>query len=92
MSLLSRLFGGGGGASTPEPEPETYKDFRIFATPISEGGQWRLAGRIEKELDGTPKSHQLIRADMLPSEAAAITATLAKARQVIDEQGDRLFG
>ena len=91
MSLLSRLFGGGGGASTPEPEPETYKDFRIFATPISEGGQWRLAGRIEKEVDGTPKSHQLIRADMLDDFKAANDASLNKARQVVDEQGERLF-
>ncbi len=35
--------------------------------------------------------HRLIRADMFDDRAAAATAALSKARQVIDEQGDRLF-
>ncbi len=91
MSILSRLFGGG---ATPDPkqvEPETYKDFQIYPEPAKESGKWRLSGRIEKEIDGTVKSHLLIRADTFDSEDMATEATLAKARQVIDEQGARIF-
>ncbi len=93
MSLLSKLFGGGRSAPSAEPEsePEVYKDCRIFAEPIADGGKYRLAGRIEKDIDGETRMHRLIRADMFDDRAAAATAALSKARQVIDEQGDRLF-
>ena len=86
MSLLSKLFGG--GKSAPEAEPETYNGFTITPTPIAEGGRFRISARIEK--DG--KSHTLIRADVLEDLAAASEASLGKAKQMIDEQGDRLFG
>lgn len=86
MSLFSKLFGG--GKSAPAPEPETYKDFAITPTPIPEGGRYRLSARIEK--DG--RSHTLIRADVLDDLETANTAAVNKARQMIDEQGDRLFG
>ena len=92
MSLLSKLFGGGRSAPAPEPEPEIYKDCRIFAEPVDEGGKFRLAARIEKEVDGETRTHQLIRADIFESRDAAASAAALKARQVIDEQGDRLFG
>lgn len=88
MSLLSRLFGGGGGAKPPAAEPETYKGFTIHPEPIREGQVFRISARIEK--DG--RSHTLIRADTLADRDGAVTASLGKARQLIDEQGDRLFG
>ncbi|MEM1266491.1 MAG: HlyU family transcriptional regulator [Pseudomonadota bacterium] len=88
MSLLSRLFGG----SKPEtPEPEAYNGFLIFAEPMADGGKFRLAARIEKEIDGETKTHTLIRADMFESRESACTAAISKARQVIDESGDTLF-
>ena len=62
MSLLSRLFGGP-TPQAPESEPEIYKDFRIFAEPIKEGGGFRVAARIEKETDGRVRSHHMVRAD-----------------------------
>ena len=91
MSILSRLFGGGGAKPPAEVEPVTHEGFRIYPEPAEEGGRWRINARVEKEVDGTLKTHRLIRADTLDSREAATDATLAKARQVIDEQGDRLF-
>jgi len=92
MSILSRLFGGGGTPPAPKAvEPETHEGFRIYPEPAEESGRWRINARIEKDIDGTLKTHRLIRADTLESREAATDATLAKARQVIDEQGDRLF-
>jgi hypothetical protein len=88
MPLFSRLFGGS-SAPTSEPEPEIYKDFKIFAEPANEGGRFRVAARIEKEIDGEAKSHHMIRADTFDSADAAREASAAKARQLIDEQGVR---
>ncbi len=89
MSLLSRLFGGG---AKPSPDPEIYKDFAITPQPARENGGWRLAALIEKEIGGESKSCLLIRADTFQDETAANDASVAKAKQVIDEQGERLFG
>lgn len=88
MSLLKKLFGGGG---SPEPKGETYKDFRIIPTLQKESDGYRLSARIEKDVDGETKTHSLIRADTIASHEDAVAATIAKARQVIDEQGDGLF-
>lgn len=86
MALFSKLFGGGKAA---EPAPsETYKDFSITPAAQKESGGWRLAARIEK--DG--KENMLIRSDVLQTKEQADEAALAKAKQVIDEQGERLFG
>ena len=90
MSLFSKLFGGGGSPKTPEPE--TYEGFRIFVEPIKEGSGYRLAARIEKEVGGEVKSHRVIRADTFQSEDEARQYSRAKAKQMIDEQGDGLFG
>ena len=92
MSILSKLFGrGGGDASAPEEQPVTYKGFTIRPAPIVEGKQYRLAAWIEKEVGGEPKSHHLIRADMTATRDTAVEAAIAKAKQLIDEQGEQLF-
>ena len=86
MSWLSKLFGG--GAAEPEAAPaETYKDFSITPQPMKEGQGWRIAALIEK--DG--QSHQLIRADVINDLEVARTASVNKAKQMVDEQGMRLF-
>jgi len=90
MSLLSRLFGSK-KQDEPAVAPETYKDFSIFAEPIREGKNYRIAARITKDVGGAVKEHQLIRADTLGDLADATAASLAKAKQVIDEQGERIF-
>jgi hypothetical protein len=86
MALFSKLFGGG---KTPEAAPsETYKDFAITPVPQKESGGWRLAARVEK--DG--REQMVIRSDVLQTKELAETVSIAKAKQVIDEQGERLFG
>lgn len=90
MSLLSRLFGG-----TPKEAAETfetYQDMRIYPTPIREGKNYRLSARIESDVDGETKSIDVIRADTFQDAEQAASASIAKAKQVIDEQGTRLFG
>ena len=89
MSLLSRLLGG--GASNTQAEPVSYQGFRIFPDPEREGSQYRIAARIEKEVGGVLKIHKLIRADTMGDPDDAATATVNKAKQLIDQQGERLF-
>ena len=95
MSFLKKLFGGSSEASSPrEPavaESREYSGFTIKATPLPEGGQFRLAAVIEKEIGGETKSHRLIRADMFSSKDEAANFALRKAEQVINEQGEGLF-
>ena len=56
-----------------------------------ESDGYRLSARIEKDIDGETRVHTLIRADTIASKDDALAATVAKARQVIDEQDDGLF-
>lgn len=94
MSFLKKLFGigqSGGSEATNAPSIE-YEGFLVRSTPQSEGGQFRLCGIISKEIDGKLREHQLIRADILPNAEEAHQTCFRKARQVIDEQGERLLG
>ncbi len=92
MPLWSRLFGGK-HAREPAPAPfEEHKGFRITPKPIREGGHYRIAARIEKEVAGVPRIHDLVRADTAATSDEAHALSVAKARQMIDEQGERLFG
>lgn len=90
MSWLGRLFGRQ-DKTGPAPAGEEYKGFRIIPTPIPEGRVYRLSARIEHDVEGETKHHTLVRADTLESQGAAADAAIAKARQVIDEQGLQLF-
>ena len=93
MSLFSKLFGGGGsGSSAPEAQSEDYNGFTITPTPIREGSEYRVSARIEKQVGEEMKTHTLIRADTMSDNDAANSASIAKAKQMIDEQGERLFG
>lgn len=85
MSLFSKLFGGG---AAPEAEPEIYEGFSITPCPAREGSRFRIGATIEK--DG--RRHDLIRADVLETLDEANAASVRKAKQMIDEQGERLFG
>ena len=73
-------------------DSETYKDFLIEAAPMPEGGQYRLAANVSKTVDGEEKVHRLIRADLFTGQDEAAQFAIRKARQMIDEQGDRIFG
>lgn len=90
MSLLSRLFGGGQAKAAAEAG-ETYKDMQIVPEPMAEGNVYRLRARIVHLKDGQHREHVLIRADTFQDSDAATAAAIVKAKQMIDEQGERLF-
>ena len=50
MDSIRNLFGGSAASNPPQGanEPDSYKDCLIYAEPMAEGGQWRLAGRTVK--------------------------------------------
>jgi hypothetical protein len=93
MSFLKKLFGGGSSPkSAPGPAATAeHGGFVIKATPYEDGGQWQMCGVIEKDIGGELKSHRFVRADRFPSQDQAAEFTLSKARQIIDQMGDRVF-
>lgn len=93
MSLFSRLFGSGGDKeTTAETARITYEGFVIAPNPAKEGGRYRIGATITKTVNEEEKTHTLIRADTLEDKETAVEASIRKAKQVIDEQGERLFG
>jgi hypothetical protein len=94
MSFLKKLFGSG---TSPKPDAAPaataeHSGFAIQATPYQDNGQWQMCGVIEKTIGGEVKSHRFVRADRFGSKEEAAEFTLAKARQIIDQMGDRVFG
>lgn len=95
-SLFSKFFsmfsGGGAAPSTaPAAEPQSHAGCTIYAEPMREGSQYRLAGRIEKQVDGKVMVRSFVRADMFTSMDDALECTFRKARQIIDQNGASLF-
>jgi len=93
MSFLKKLFGLGSGApSAPvAAQPVEYQGYRITPEPYEAEGQFQTAGHIVKEVEGETREHRFIRADRHPSYDVAVEFTVGKARQIIDEQGERIF-
>ena len=94
MSFLKKLFGGGNDGGDTPPRvigEEAYQGYTIRALEMVAGREYQLCGEIEKEIDGTVKVSGFIRADKLASKEQAVDVSLAKGRQIIDEQGDGLF-
>ena len=91
MGLFSWLFGNKTTTETVAIEPIQYSGYLIYPEPQKEGGQFRIAGRICKEIDGTMQTHHFIRSDILPSQADAETFMLKKSQMFIDQTGERMF-
>ena len=93
MSFLSALFGRL-AAAQPEKvaEPVEYRGYIIRAAPYKSEGQYQTAGTIEREIGGLRQEHRFIRADAFASYEDAVNFTLGKARQIVDLQGERMFG
>lgn len=98
MSFWKKIFGGGGGdAAGKSIEPavvgeESYKGFTIKAITMPAGSEFQLAGLIEKTINGELRSYKFVRADRFSSREDVVSFSLAKGRQIIDEQGDGVFG
>jgi hypothetical protein len=91
MSFLKKLFGGRSEAAPASAPTEEHKGFTIRATPIAEGGQFRVCGMIIGEQGGERREFVFQRADRMSSREEAVGLTFQKGRQIIDEQGARLF-
>lgn len=94
MSFLKRLFGGGASETSGAEQvsdPVEHKGFSIRATPFSEAGQFQTCGVITKEIGGEVKEHRFVRADRFAAKDDAVEQALRKGRQIIDEQGERVF-
>jgi hypothetical protein len=90
-SLFRRLFAGGRAAEPVPAAAEEYRGFRIRPTPFRAEGQYQTAGIIERTVDGIAKEHRFIRAERHSSAEEAAAFALTKGRQIIDEQGERVF-
>lgn len=92
MGFFSRFFGGSErSVEVKSVEPVEYKGFQIFPESTAEGGQFRIAGRIEKNIDGITKTHRFIRSDLLGTEDDANQLMLKKSQMFIDQMGDKIF-
>lgn len=91
MSLFSRLFRPKLSAPKPKSAAVEYQGFQITPQPMKEAQGFRLCALIEKEVDGELKSHQLIRADTISDFDVCVDACVDKAKQMIDQQGARIF-
>ena len=96
MSFLKRLFGSSsGGGDTPGAVAKEieHKGFIIRATPYkAKGGQYQTCGVVSKEIDGVVKEHRFIRADRFAALDDAVDISIKKGQQLVDEQGERIFG
>jgi len=94
VAMLKALWGRFLGREIAKASGESieYNGYRIRPAPYRRMGQFQTCGVIEKEVAGEIKQHRFIRAEMHPSREAAAGFSVAKAKQLIDEQGERLFG
>jgi hypothetical protein len=95
MGIFSRLFGRGGSAGAESEgapgEAVEHKGYRIRPAPFRDGSQFQTAGIIEKDFPDGRKEHRFIRAEKHASRDEAVSFTVTKARQIIDERGDGMF-
>ncbi len=92
--FLRRLTGGGDsddaapGARGPAVE---YQGYAIQPAPRRQGSQWLTAGLIAKEFPDGAKEQYFVRAETHASQDDASAFAVVKAKQIIDERGDKLF-
>ncbi len=93
--FLRRLTGGGDGgdegAAAPLGPAIDYSGYTIQPAPRRDRGQWLTAGEISKDFPDGPKSQYFVRAETHAGAESARDFAIVKAKQIIDERGDRLF-
>jgi hypothetical protein len=91
--FLRRLFSPRSGAREAPRADEVveYQGYTITPAPERESGGWRLVGTISKGDGAERRVHHLSRADTAADRDAVVQMMVAKAKRLIDEQGDRLF-
>ena len=89
--FIEKLFGGGRDAATAAAAAVAYQEFEIRPAPVKESNGWRVQGTIVKGSGEGERKHLFIRADACTDREAAVALTVRKARQLIDEQGEKIF-
>ncbi len=94
IAKLVRNLGspGNGAPEVKAAEPVTYNGFIIHPAPQREGGHWHIAGSIAAADDPDGATHEFIRADTFTDHDEAVTYTVRKAQQIINERGKKLLG
>ncbi len=92
MSFLKRLFGGANDDAPAAPARQVeHNGFVIRATPYKEGTEYQTCGVELEEIDGELKEHRFVRAERFPTLEGAAEHSITKGRQIVDQQGDRVF-
>ncbi len=91
--FLRRLTGGDSAETAPGARGPAvaYQGYAIHPAPRRQGSQWLTAGLITKAYPDGAKEHYFIRAETHPSQDDASAFAVVKAKQIIDERGDKLF-
>ena len=90
--LLNTLFGSSSETTKSQgAEPIEHEGFLIYPEPQREGGQYRVAGRICKCIDGEIRSHHFIRSDLCGSPEQANELMIEKAKNFIRHAQDEMF-
>jgi hypothetical protein len=90
--LFDKLFSGDNREAGPEASASvTYQELEIRPAPVKESNGWRVQGTIVKGSGEDAREHVFIRADACMDRESAVALTVRKARQLIDEQGEKLF-
>ena len=92
--FLKSLTGQSGGEEkrpAGSDEAVTYKELLIHPVPEREGQQWRIAGTIIKQREDGDWERIFTRADTFTTHEDAVTHSVRKGKQIIDERGPRLF-
>ena len=68
-----------------------YKGYTIRPAARRQGSQWLTEAIITKVIDESERKHRLIRAETHSTKDDADAHSILKAKQIIDQLGDRLF-
>lgn len=92
LDNLRNLFGGSErAAGAAAADPVEYHGFTIRPAPERTAGGWNTAGLIVKTIGEEVKEQAFVRVDTHGDRDSAIAFSITKAKQIIDEQGERLF-
>ncbi len=93
IGFFRRLFGGRSGEAEEAPAADAveYKGFRIRPAPFKAEGQFQTAGVIERDSAEGLQEHHFVRAEKHASQDEAASFAITKAKQIIDERGERMF-
>ena len=91
LSLLKKIFRGSGADSAKPGKTVEFEGYIIRPVPKKQGGQFLTAGVISKSFPDGIREHRFIRADTHAGFDSACDHAILKARQIIREQGDRIF-